>query len=77
MASFISSDEDSGESQKVGNSYIWVEKYRPKELDDYIGNSYLVQNVKQHLVDGDIPNLLFHGTAGTGKTTLRELLHLK
>ena len=64
--------EDSTQEQ-VNNS-LWVEKYRPKKLDEYVGNEHLKQKVSDYLSTGDVPHLLFFGKAGTGKTTLAKLI---
>ena len=53
---------------------LWVEKYRPSNLDTYIGNDQLKSKVKVYLESGDLPHLLLFGKAGTGKTTLAKLL---
>ena len=53
---------------------LWVEKYRPNTLDNYIGNDHLKSKVSVYLESGDIPHLLLFGRAGTGKTTLAKLL---
>ena len=53
---------------------LWVEKYRPSNLDSYIGNEHLKSKVKVYLESGDLPHLLLYGRAGTGKTTLAKLL---
>ena len=53
---------------------LWVEKYRPSSLDTYIGNDHLKGKVKVYLESGDLPHLLLHGKAGTGKTTLAKIL---
>jgi len=53
---------------------LWVEKYRPTKLDNYIGNDHLKSKVSVYLESGDIPHLLLFGRAGTGKTTLAKLL---
>ena len=53
---------------------LWVEKYRPTSLENYIGNDHLKSKVSVYLESGDIPHLLLFGRAGTGKTTLAKLL---
>ena len=53
---------------------LWVEKYRPSDLETYIGNDQLKSKVKHYLDSGDLPHLLLFGKAGTGKTTLAKLL---
>jgi len=64
--------EDTQE-EKVNNS-LWVEKYRPHKLSEYVGNEHLKEKVSNYLETGDVPHLLFFGKAGTGKTTLAKLI---
>ena len=64
--------EDSTNEQ-VNNS-LWVEKYRPRTLDEYVGNDHLKEKVSDYLKSGEVPHLLFFGKAGTGKTTLAKLI---
>ena len=58
----------------MSNDFLWVEKYRPKTIADCI----LPQNLKntfQKIIDGgELPNMLFSGTAGLGKTTVAKAL---
>jgi replication factor C small subunit len=53
---------------------LWVEKYRPSKLDDYVGNEHLKSKVAGYIESEDVPHLLFFGKAGTGKTTLAKLI---
>ena len=54
-------------TNKEVNNSLWVEKYRPQKLEEYVGNEHLKQKVNDYLQSGDIPHLLFFGKAGTGK----------
>ena len=53
---------------------LWVEKYRPQNLDTYVGNDFIKDKVKVYLETSDVPHLLLHGQAGTGKTTLAKII---
>ncbi|MGD0510958.1 MAG: replication factor C small subunit [Candidatus Micrarchaeaceae archaeon] len=46
----------------------WTEKYRPKTLDDVIGQSLIVERLKSFVVRGNFPNMIFAGSPGVGKT---------
>jgi DNA polymerase III delta prime subunit len=53
---------------------LWVEKYRPQVLEQYVGNEMIKNKISDYIEQGSIQNLLFHGVAGTGKTTLAKLI---
>jgi len=53
---------------------LWTEKYRSQTLDQYIGNDELKTTIGSWITKNDIPHLLLHGKAGTGKTTLAKLI---
>ncbi|GGM59263.1 replication factor C small subunit [Halarchaeum rubridurum] len=53
----------------AGRQDIWVEKYRPETLDDIVGHEDVVSRLRSYVDEDDLPNLLFAGPAGTGKTT--------
>lgn len=48
---------------------LWVEKYRPKKLDEVVGQDEIVERLKAYVKTKNVPHLLFAGPAGTGKTT--------
>lgn len=48
---------------------IWTEKYRPKKLDEIVGQEEIIKRLKGFVSKRSIPNLLFAGMQGTGKTT--------
>ena len=53
---------------------LWAEKYRPSNVEDYICDNHLKDILNEFIKRKDIPHLLFHGGAGTGKTTLAKIL---
>lgn len=70
----IFENEDNTTCTEKQEHTLWVEKYRPSTLDNYIGNNSLKEKVSVYLKNKDIPHLLFHGKAGTGKTSLAKLI---
>jgi len=61
-------------SASVKNHSLWAEKYRPDVLDGYICDSNLRSIITDFINRKDIPHLLLHGNAGTGKTTLAKII---
>jgi len=58
----------------MNENSLWVEKYRPDSLEGYIGNEYILEKIKIYIENNDVPHLLLHGDAGTGKTTLAKII---
>jgi replication factor C subunit 3/5 len=55
----------------MNNDFLpWVEKYRPHNIDEIISNNENINVLSTMLKNGSLPHLLFHGTSGTGKTSL-------
>ncbi|XP_022718822.1 replication factor C subunit 3-like isoform X2 [Durio zibethinus] len=49
---------------------LWVDKYRPKTLDQAMVHREIAQNLKKLVTEQDCPHLLFYGPSGSGKKTL-------
>ena len=56
------------------DEFLWVEKYRPKKIDDCILPADLKDTFKKFVEDKSIPNLLLAGSAGVGKTTVAKAM---
>jgi DNA polymerase III delta prime subunit len=54
---------------------LWTEKYRPNTIDGYVFRDDAQRaKIEQWIKEGQIPHLLFSGSAGVGKTTLAKIL---
>ncbi|MCP4760135.1 MAG: AAA family ATPase, partial [archaeon] len=47
----------------------WVEKYRPRHLNEVVGQEKIITRLKRFVEDKSMPHLILAGPAGTGKTT--------
>ena len=56
------------------DEFLWVEKYRPKTIEDCILPENIKKTFKDFLEKGEVPNLLLAGPAGCGKTTVAKAL---
>ena len=58
----------------MSNEFLWVEKYRPATIDDCVLPASLKSCFGEIMTTGQLPNMLFSGTAGVGKTTVAKAL---
>ena len=58
----------------MSNEFLWVEKYRPSTIDNCILSPTLKDTFKSILIEKELPNMLFTGTAGLGKTTVARAI---
>lgn len=56
------------------DQFLWVEKYRPQTIDECVLPDNLKSTFKEYVAKGQLPNFLFSGTAGVGKTTVAKAL---
>lgn len=49
---------------------VWVEKYRPETIEDIIGHDEIKGRMREFVDDPEMPNLLFAGPQGVGKTAM-------
>ena len=53
----------------LSSHQVWTEKYRPKSLDEVVGNREIISTLKMFLKEQNMPHLFFSGRAGVGKTS--------
>jgi len=58
----------------LDNEFLWVEKYRPQTIEQTILPSELKSTFLEIVKTGELPNMLFTGSAGLGKTTVAKAL---
>ena len=58
----------------MSKEFLWVEKYRPRKIDDCILPESSKKSFLGFLKQGEIPNLLLSGSAGVGKTTVARAI---
>ena len=58
----------------MNDEFLWVEKYRPKKIEDCILPDITKKTFLDFLEKGEVPNLLLAGPAGCGKTTVAKAL---
>jgi DNA polymerase III delta prime subunit len=56
------------------DQFLWVEKYRPQNINDCVLPESLKATFKQYIAQGELPHFLLSGTAGVGKTTVAKAL---
>jgi len=56
------------------DTHLWCERYRPKTVEECILPSDLKETFKEIIATGEVPNMMFSGTAGLGKTTVARAI---
>jgi replication factor C small subunit len=55
-------------------SFPWTEEFRPKIIEEVIGGENLIKKLNEYIINKSIPNLLFIGNPGTGKSSIAKIL---
>lgn len=56
------------------DQFVWVEKYRPKSVSDVVLPEKIKEKLQRFVDDRNLPNLIFSGTSGCGKTTVARAM---
>lgn len=71
---FFEQDQSFEEKKKSTHS-MWIEKYRPSTVDEYIGNPLLRESMQRWIKEQDLPHVMLYGkTPGTGKTSAAKII---
>ena len=62
------------DQEKVTSHTIWVEKYRPVNLDEFIGSNDIRATLNKWISNKEVPHALFYSSPGTGKTSIAKIL---
>ncbi len=57
------------ETQNRRENIPWVEKYRPRSVEEVLHNDHVKRTFGRYLAEHNLPNALFYGAPGTGKTS--------
>jgi len=60
--------------KRLGDDFVWGLKYRPKNIDGLILPKSLKEQINKIINSGNIPNMLFYGSAGVGKTSTAAVI---
>ncbi len=60
--------------QKTSDTFLFVERYRPKTINDCILPAHVKNEINAYIAKGEISNMIFSGTAGVGKTTVARAI---
>lgn len=72
MSDFL---EFKGQSKKTKKDhYLWVERHRPENMSEYVGNESLKESLQKYIDEGDISHILLYGPPGVGKTSGAKIL---
>src|SRR3989338_7647986 len=58
----------------MSDSSIFIEKYRPKNFEEFVGQDIIVNRIKSFVENKNLPHLIFAGSPGVGKTTLALII---
>ena len=56
------------------DTFLWVEQYRPKTVDDCILPQTLKNTFKEFVANGNVPNVILSGGPGVGKQLLQKFI---
>jgi replication factor C subunit 3/5 len=59
---------------ETNRSIPWIEKYRPRSLNELISQNRIVETLQKFIKKNQLPNMLFYGSPGTGRTNEEKLV---
>jgi replication factor C small subunit len=65
----MSTESQADTTAEEPKDVVWVEKYRPQTIEEIVGQEDITRQLAGYVEKGELPNLLFSGEAGIGKTT--------
>ena len=65
---------DTTSQGRPGRADIWIERYRPERLSEVVGQEDVIERIESYVRRDELPNLLFGGPAGSGKTTTAQAI---
>ena len=60
--------ESLNEVRKKTTDIPWIEKYRPRDLSELISQDRIIKTLENFIKRGQLPNMLFYGSPGTGSS---------